>query len=134
MTAADLADAFGGPALREPRGENGCLWTPARDRDSTDARRLLIEVITPRRIEAAGFADAESYFLVTAPQVGVAFGGEAEEVAGIGDRAVWGGGPDGGELWILDGGRLIGMVGDGVGRAAILRLARRYRRTTHSPT
>ena len=82
----------------------------------------------------SGFADAESYFLVTAPQVGVAFGGEAEEVAGIGDRAVWGGGPDGGELWILDGGRLIGMVGDGVGRAAILRLARRYRRTTHSPT
>jgi hypothetical protein len=88
------------------------------------AARLLVEVVTAERVSAAGFADAETYFLVAAPQVGVAFGGQADEVAGIGDRAVWGGGPEGGELWVLDGSRLVGLVGDGVGRDAILRLAR----------
>jgi hypothetical protein len=134
VTADQVAEAFGARARGEPRGENGCLWTPRPDRDSAGTRRLLVEVVSPERIAAAGFADAETYLLVAAPQVGIAFGGEAEEIAGIGDRAVLGGGPDGGELWILDGDRLIGLVGEGVDRAAILRLARGYRRTTHSPT
>ena len=134
MTAAQVAEALGTRAAGEPRGENGCLWTPRPDRDGGGARRLLVEVVTPDRIAAAGFADAETYFLVAAPQVGIAFGGEAEEIPGIADRAVLGGGTEGGELWILDGDRLIGLVGEGVDRAAILRLARGYRRTTHSPT
>ena len=134
LSARQVAGAFAEPVRGRLRGENGCLWTPVSAPDSGGTRRLLVEIITPERIAAAGFADAETYFLVAAPQVGVAFGGAADEVAGIGDRAVWGGGTDGGELWILDGTRLIGLVGEGVDRAAILGLAAGYRRTTHSPT
>ena len=129
-----MARAFGRPAGAEPHGENGCLWTPRPGRDAEPPIRLLVEVVSAERVAAAGFADAETYFLVAAPQVGVAFGGQADEVEGIGDRAVWGGGPEGGELWVLDGDRLVGFVGEGVAREVMLHLASGYIRTTHSPT
>jgi len=133
VPAERVGEAVGSPvestSADRPGGavETACAWRPAGT-DSLEAPVVLVQVVSGELLRRERrYPDARTFFDVTAAGAGAAYGGEGEPVTGLGEAAVWGGAPaggPGGELWLLQGDRVVGILATGLDRERLVALGR----------
>jgi hypothetical protein len=110
---AGTADTVGGAV------ESACRWS------APGGPTLMLQLFSTRLIRASGrYPDAATFFTVTAPLTGTLYETTPSELGGIGERAVWAGRAGAGQLWVLQGDTVVGLLALGVERPALERFAR----------
>jgi hypothetical protein len=99
--------------------ESACRWS------APGGATLTLQLVSTRLIRASGrYPDAATFFNVTAPLAGTLYETNPSELGGIGERAVWAGRAGVGQLWVLQGDTVVGLLALGVERPALERFAR----------